>query len=146
VPLGSISFQALAAEARDRFLPRDKFLAARGISDLSAINRPTIKDFKAWRRARILVKKHAGGGRGVVLDAHPLRHRDTYAVDLLARGASPYHVAKLLGDTVEIVEKHCAPFVRELRERARRIMESGEGLEITGTQRAQQKQPEGKPS
>ena len=31
-----------------------------------------------------------------------------------------------------------APFVKELRERARRIMESGEGLEITGTQRAQE--------
>lgn len=55
-------------------------------------------------------------------------------------------MAKLLGDTVETIEKHYAPFVRELRERARRIMESGEALEITGTQRAQQKQPEGKPS
>jgi hypothetical protein len=31
-----------------------------------------------------------------------------------------------------------APFVKELREWARRIMESGEGLEITGTQRAQE--------
>jgi hypothetical protein len=60
-------------------------------------------------------------------------------VDLLSRGASPYDVAKLLGDTVETIEKHYAPFVRELRERARRIMESGEGLEITGTPRAQQK-------
>jgi hypothetical protein len=47
-------------------------------------------------------------------------------------------VAKLLGDTVDTVEKHYAPFVRELRERARRIMETGEGLEITGTQWAQQ--------
>jgi len=47
-------------------------------------------------------------------------------------------VAKLLGDTVDTIEKHYAPFVKELRERARRIMESGEGLEITGTQRAQQ--------
>jgi hypothetical protein len=56
----------------------------------------------------------------------------------------PDDVAKLLGDTVETIEKHHAPFVRELRERARRIMESGEGLEITGTQRAKQKQPEGK--
>jgi integrase len=81
-----------------------------------------------------------------VLDAHPHRYRDTYAVDLLARGASPYDVAKLLGDTVETIEKHYAPFVRELRERARRIMESGEGLEITGTQRAQQSSPQGKPN
>jgi hypothetical protein len=44
----------------------------------------------------------------------------------------------LLGDTVETIEKHYAPFVRELRERARRIMETGEGLErITATQQAQ---------
>ena len=49
------------------------------------------------------------------------------AVDLLARGASPYDVAKLLGDTVETIEKHYAPFVRELRERARRIMEIRRG-------------------
>jgi len=46
----------------------------------------------------------------------------------------------LLGDTVETIEKHYAPFVRELRERARRIIETGEGLEpIAGTQQAQQK-------
>ena len=48
---------------------------------------------------------------------------------MLARGASPYDVAKLLGDTVETVEEHYASFVKELRERARRIMENGEGIE-----------------
>jgi hypothetical protein len=54
--------------------------------------------------------------------------------------AEPHRMTwRSLGDTVETVEKHYAPFVRELRERARRIMESGKGLEITGTQRAQQK-------
>ncbi|HEX3121447.1 MAG TPA: hypothetical protein VHP80_20275, partial [Candidatus Acidoferrum sp.] len=42
---------------------------------------------------------------------------------------SPYDVAKLLGDTVSTVEKHYAPFVKELRDRARRFMENGEGLE-----------------
>jgi site-specific recombinase XerD len=81
----------------------------------------------------------AVGRRAEVLDAHPHRFRDSFAVDLLSRGASPYDVAKLLGDTVDTIEKHYAPFVRELRERARRIMETGEGLEITGTQQAQQK-------
>ena len=65
-------------------------------------------------------------------------------MDMLAREASPYDVAKLLGDTVETVEKHYAPFVRELRERARRIMETGEGLEITGTPRAHQRTESGK--
>jgi hypothetical protein len=47
----------------------------------------------------------------------------------MARGGSPYDVAKLLGDTIETIEKHYTPFVRELRERVRRLMENGEGLE-----------------
>jgi len=85
-------------------------------------------------RPRLYQRMVAVGRRGGVLESHPHRFRDTFAVDLLSRGASPYDVAKLLGDTVETVEKHYAPFVRELRERARRIMETGEGLEqITGT-------------
>jgi integrase len=90
-------------------------------------------------RPRLYYRMLALGRRAGVLEAHPHRFRDTFAVDLLSRGASPYDVAKLLGDTVDTVEKHYAPFVRELRERARRIMESGEGLEIAGTQQAQQK-------
>jgi len=61
----------------------------------------------------------------------PHRFRDTLAVDMLARGATPYDVAKLLGDTIATVEKHYAPFVKELRERTRRLMENGEGLEKT---------------
>jgi len=36
---------------------------------------------------------------------------------------------KMLGDTIETVEKHYTPFVRELRERVRRILENGAGLE-----------------
>jgi integrase len=84
--------------------------------------------------------------RAGVLGAHPHRFRGTFAVELLARGASPYDVAKLLGDTVEAVERHYAPFVRELRERARWNMEEGEGLEITGTPRAQAKPVVGKPN
>ena len=95
-------------------------------------------------RHRLYHRMIALGRRAEVLDAHPHRFRDSFAVDLLSRGASPYDVAKLLGDTVDTVEKHYAPFVRELRERARRIMESGEGLEITGTQWAQQKADKGR--
>jgi site-specific recombinase XerD len=92
----------------------------------------------ALTRPRLYERMLALGRRAGVLSANPHRFRDTYAVDLLARGASPYDVAKLLGDTVDTIEKHYAPFVKELRERARRIMESGEGLEIAGTQRAQE--------
>ena len=51
------------------------------------------------------------GKRAGIADSHPHRFRDSFAVDMLARGASPYDVAKLLGDTVETIEKHYAPFV-----------------------------------
>lgn len=47
----------------------------------------------------------------------------------MLRGASPYDVAKMLGDTIETVERHYMPFVRELRERVRRILQTGTGLE-----------------
>jgi integrase len=80
---------------------------------------------------RVYVRVKAMGRRAGVAKAHPHRFRDTFAVDMLARGASPYDVAKLLGDTVSTVEKHYAPFVKELRDRARRFMENGEGLEKT---------------
>ena len=46
-----------------------------------------------------------------------------------------YDVAKMLGDTVDTVEKHYAPFVPALRERVRRIMENADGLE-SGTKTA----------
>jgi integrase len=80
-------------------------------------------------RPRLYCRMLALGKRAGVPDAHPHRFRDTFAVDLLARGATPYDVAKLLGDTVDTIERHYAPFVKELRERARRIMANGEGLE-----------------
>jgi integrase len=80
-------------------------------------------------RPRLYVRMMAIGRRADVPNSHPHRFRDTFAVDMLAKGASPYDVAKLLGDTIETVETHYAPFVKELRERTRRIMENGEGLE-----------------
>jgi integrase len=80
-------------------------------------------------RPRLYQRTVALGRRAGVLNVHPHRFRDTFAVDLLLRGASPYDVAKMLGDTIETVEKHYMPFVRELRERVRRILENGAGLE-----------------
>jgi hypothetical protein len=40
-----------------------------------------------------------------------------------------YDVAKVLGDTIETVERHYTPFVPELSERVRLILEQGVGLE-----------------
>lgn len=97
---------------------------------------------KPMTRPRLYRRIRALGQRAEVADAHPHRFRDTFVVDMLLRGASPFDVAKLLGDTVATVEHHYAHYVRELRERARRLMETSEGLETMGmgTDRAQSQQ------
>jgi hypothetical protein len=53
---------------------------------------------------------------------------------MLSRAATPYDVAKLLGNEISTVEKHYAPFVRELRERVRTLMETGEVIHAYATQ------------
>jgi len=85
-------------------------------------------------RPRLYQRMLALGSRAGVPNAHPHRFRDTLAVDMLLRGATPYDVAKTLGDTIETVEKHYAPFVKALRDRVRTILESDGGLEQMGTQ------------
>jgi integrase/recombinase XerD len=84
---------------------------------------------KPLSRPRLYERMLAMGRRAGVLNAHPHRFRDTLAVDMLVRGATPYDVAKVLGDTIETVERHYTPFVPELRERVRLILEQGVGLE-----------------
>jgi integrase/recombinase XerD len=87
-------------------------------------------------RPRLYAKIQALGARAGVAHAHPHRFRDTLAVDLLCAGCGLYDVARMLGDTVETIEKHYAPFVPALRERVRGIMENGNGLEGSGTKTA----------
>jgi integrase len=87
----------------------------------------------ALRRPRLYAKIQSLGVRAGVTHAHPHRFRDTFAVDLLCAGAGVYDVARMLGDTAETVENHYAPFVPALRERVRRIMETGSGLEAVDT-------------
>jgi len=89
---------------------------------------PQTREGGRMTRPRLYQRCRAMGSRAGVEDAHPHRFRDTFAVDMLARGATPYDVAKLLGDEIATIEKHYAPFVRELRERVRMLMETGEGL------------------
>lgn len=84
---------------------------------------------KPLTRPRLYQRMVSLGRRAGVSHAHPHRFRDTLAVDMLVRGASPYDVAKMLGDTIETVERHYMPFVRELRERVRLILETGVGIE-----------------
>jgi len=88
-------------------------------------------------RPRLYQRMVALGKRAGIVNAHPHRFRDTLAVDMLLRGASPYDVAKMLGDTIETVERHYTPFVKELRERLRSILENSTGLESIVTPASQ---------
>jgi site-specific recombinase XerD len=60
---------------------------------------------------------HCGVEKG-----HAHRFRDTFAVGLLEQGASLYDVSKLLGTTVAVCELHYAPYVGELRARAKTLV------------------------
>jgi integrase len=68
------------------------------------------------------------GKRAGVLDVNPYRFRGTYAVEMLLRSNNVYYVANLLGDTIAVVERHYMPYVRELREHTRIMLENGVGL------------------
>lgn len=59
-----------------------------------------------------------------VENSHPHRFRHRFATNLLAKGASLFDVAKLLGDTNSVVEKYYAKWTPRQRERVRGIMES----------------------
>jgi len=97
---------------------------------------PQTRERGRMTRPRLYQRCKTMGRRAGIEDAHPHRFRDTFAVDMLARGATPYDVAKLLGDEIATVEKHYAPFVRELRERVRALMETGEGIHQYGERKA----------
>ncbi len=99
------------------------------LSERVLLNPQTAKPFT---RNRLYERMVALGRRAGVVNAHPHRFRDSLAVEMLVRGASPYDVAKTLGDTIQTVEGHYAPFVPELRERVRRILESGPEAEELG--------------
>jgi len=121
VPLNvELLFALEAKHARIKPLPTDRVLLN------PATNLP-------MTRPRLYQRMLALGTRAGVPTAHPHRFRDTLAVDMLARGASPYDVAKVLGDTIDTVERHYTPFVKELRERVRTLLNSDAGLEKSVT-------------
>jgi integrase len=55
---------------------------------------------------------------------HAHRFRDTLAVRLLEQGASLYDVAKILGNSHQVVAKHYSPYVKELQDRNARLLGS----------------------
>jgi integrase len=62
------------------------------------------------------------GKKAGVEGCHPHRFRDSLAVTILAGGGTIYDVAKVLGDTVDTVERCYAPFTEQLQERVRDIL------------------------
>lgn len=57
-----------------------------------------------------------------IVNAHAHRFRDTFSVKLLAQGASLYDVARLLGNSMRVTERHYAPYVKELQDRGARLV------------------------
>lgn len=55
---------------------------------------------------------------------HAHRFRDHFAVRLLENGATLYDVSKMLGITIRVAEMHYSPYVSELRERGKRLVEN----------------------
>jgi hypothetical protein len=71
-------------------------------------------------RPRLYERMRSLGRRAEVMATHPHRFRDTFCVDMLARGGNPYSAPRLVGITVEILERHYASFIPELRERVKK--------------------------
>ncbi len=80
-------------------------------------------------RKRLYERCKALGLRAGVKRVTPHCFRDTFACDMLARGAGIFDVAKMLADTVDTVEKHYAQFVPAARDAAQHKMDSGIGIE-----------------
>jgi integrase len=85
--------------------------------------------YKKINEAQLYRRLKALGRRAGVPDCRAHRFRDTLAVDMLMRSATLFEVAKVLGNTAGVVERHYSPFVRALRERVRGLIESDGGLE-----------------
>jgi integrase len=77
---------------------------------------PHVTRMKLYRMIADLGKKAGVEG------CHPHRFRDSLAVTILAGGGTIYDVAKVLGDTVDTVERCYAPFTEQLQERVRNIL------------------------
>jgi len=70
--------------------------------------------------------QHASWESGMLVMKLRLGEKSIPKIERGGSSATPYDVAKLLGDTVDTIEKHYAPFVKELRDRSRRLMGNGQ--------------------
>ena len=73
--------------------------------------------------AKLYKMVRSWGEKADVEKCHPHRFRHRFACRMLARGASLFDVAKLLGDTHDVVDKHYAKWTNGQADRIRGIME-----------------------
>lgn len=98
----------------------------RGNVEQSVINFNNIASTTAQLRGLVrLISSKADMGK---VRCHRFRH--TLACDLLLKGATPYEVGQVLGDTAVTVERHYLKFIRPLRARIKGLMDDNtKGLE-----------------
>jgi integrase len=118
IPLSTELRNALENARRERKAGKD---------DQVLLNPETGEPFAS--RARMYERARKIGVRAGVARVTPHCFRDTFACDMLARGASIFDVAKMLADTVDTVEKHYAQFVPAARDAAQSLMDKGIGIE-----------------
>jgi len=78
------------------------------------------KDFEQTIDAKLRRIFRAAG----IQNGHAHRFRDTFAVRLLEKGATLYDVSKLLAITIRVAEEHYSPYVQELQERGKRLVDT----------------------
>lgn len=122
IPLSTELRNALEQTLDDR---RKK--AKVGPTDFVLYNPATDKPFLS--RARLYERIRGLAKRAGIKRATPHFFRDTFACDMLARGAGIYDVARMLADTTDTVEKHYASFVPAARDAVQHKMDNGIGIE-----------------
>ena len=122
VPITKELFSVLRKEYKHR-MPKP--------TDQIVLNSNTGMPFGYWPLGTRL---HDLGNRAGVRNVHPHRFRSTFAVDLLLRGVPLPSVARILGDTVDMIVEHYLPYVDELKEHARLTLGRNKGIEQFATQ------------
>jgi integrase len=79
--------------------------------------------FPGMTEAKLYKMVRKWGEQSGVENCHPHRFRHSFACRLLARGATLFDVARLLGDTHQVVDKHYAKWTDGQAERIQTLME-----------------------
>ena len=80
--------------------------------------------FPGMTEAKLYKMVRSWGTKAGLENCHPQRFRHTFACRLLGKGATLFDVAKLLGDTHAVVDKHYAKWTNGQAERVRELLES----------------------